>query len=238
MANIASGQNIVEIGPGKGILTGLLLERGARVLAIEIDPQLVDLLHKTFPPSLPFELICMDACRYPYENIRHPYKVVANLPYNISTPLFFRLIEETSYLTEMILMVQKEVADRLIARVGTKQYGALSVIFQSLADIKVAFPVPPQCFRPRPKVSSSVIKVILSKKDSVVLKDNKLFGKVVRASFSHRRKFLINALTDAGFARDMVSKTLHQIGIDPHARAEMLSLHTFTNLANELYGIR
>jgi 16S rRNA (adenine1518-N6/adenine1519-N6)-dimethyltransferase len=237
LAHIVSGDDIVEIGPGKGVLTGLLLERGSRVLAIEIDPQLTDLLHKTFPPPLPFELVCMDACRYPYANINAPYKVVANLPYNISTPLLFRLIEEGRCLTEMVLMVQKEVADRLAAPVGTKQYGSLSVLFQSWADIKVAFTVPPQCFRPRPKVSSAVIKVTLSKNKNIPLKDNNFFVKVVKASFSHRRKFLINALTDAGFAHDIVSETLYKIGIDPQARAETLSLHAFAHLANGLFNI-
>ncbi len=248
LADVSSGDLVVEIGPGKGILTQILLERGARVLAIEVDPTLADALTSRLTPhpsssDARFKLVSGDALRYPYGTIEGPFKVVANLPYNISTPILFRLLEERAtrsargHLVEMVLMVQKEVADRLAAPVGSKNYGVLSVLFQSLAEVKIAFVVSPNCFRPRPKVDSSVIKATLSHTPNVSIKNESFFAEVVKGGFSHRRKFLLNALTDAGFSRDPLFKTLEKIGIDPHRRAETLSLVDFAALANGLFDL-
>ena len=234
---VSSGDLVVEIGPGKGILTEILLKMGARVLAIEIDPKLADILLPAFSSDPNFNLVLADACRYPYQNIKEPFKVISNLPYNISTPILFRLLEERDHLAGMILMVQKEVADRLTAPVGSKQYGALSVLFQSLADVRIAFTVSPQCFRPRPDVVSAVIKVTIPLQEKVILKDRRFLGTVVKAAFSHRRKFLNNALADAGFTSHTLSELFQTTGIDPRRRAETLSISEFALMANQLYDL-
>jgi 16S rRNA (adenine1518-N6/adenine1519-N6)-dimethyltransferase len=231
---VSAGDHVVEIVPGRGILTEILLKMGTRVLAIEIDPRLSEMLRSAFSSYPNFELVIADACRYPYQDIKGPFKVISNLPYNISTPILFRLLEERDHLSGMILMVQKEVADRLTAPVGSKQYGALSVLFQALADVKTAFTVPPQCFRPRPDVLSAVIKVT-TREPKVTLKEKRFFATVVKAAFSHRRKFLSNALTDAGFEGPILLDIFKDTGIDSRRRAETLLIEEFATLANKLY---
>ena len=174
LAGVQPGEHVVEVGPGRGILTKGLLERGASVTAIEIDPHLIDLVRKEIPdPRL--DLVSGDALRYPYEEIPGRYKVVANLPYYISTPLLFRFLQERHQIDRMVLMLQKEVAERLAAGVGKKSYGALSVILQFHADIRIAFTVSPTCFRPRPQVGSAVISVDFLPAPRLPLRDEALF---------------------------------------------------------------
>ncbi len=236
LAAIAEGDRVVEIGPGRGILTKPLLRQGANVIAIEIDPVLSEGLKSDLAHDPHFQLVLGDARQYPYPQIDAPFKVVANLPYNVATPILFRLLQERGRLTEMVVMVQKEVADRLAAKAGSKDYGVLSVLFQLVAEVKIAFTVSPNCFRPRPKVASAVIKITLLKEANVPVADEPFFAKVVHAAFSHRRKFLLNGLTDAGFARDRTIQALTESGIDPRRRAETLLLSEFAALANRLFN--
>jgi 16S rRNA (adenine1518-N6/adenine1519-N6)-dimethyltransferase len=233
-AEIGPGERVVEIGPGRGILTTGLLERGAEILAIEIDPLLVGALRKEIS-SAHLHLVEEDALKYPYYQIPSPYKVVANLPYYLSTPLLFRLLEERQRISRMVLMLQKEVAERLVAPVGEKSYSVLSVMAQLYADIRIAFHVSRGCFRPRPDVDSSVIFLTPLPHPRVPIRDEALFGRIVRGAFGHRRKRLANALADAGFPRDQVDAALRKIGLDPARRGETLSIAEFALLADTLF---
>lgn len=234
VADIRPGEHVVEVGPGRGILTKGLLERGARVTAIEIDPYLTEQVRKEISnPRL--GLVLGDALRYPYEEISGRYKVVANLPYYISTPLLFRFLQERRRIDRMVLMLQKEVAERLAAGIGQKSYGALSVILQFHADIRIAFTVAPTCFRPRPQVGSAVIALNFLSAPRVPVRDEGLFLKVVKGAFSHRRKSLTNALTDAGLPRDRIESALSQIGLERTRRGETLTLQEFAALADLLF---
>ncbi len=232
-AQIAPGSHVVEIGPGRGILTLGLLARGARVSAIEVDPRLVAALkERPLPPSL--NLIQADALRYPYAQIAGAYKVVANLPYYLSTPLLFCLLAHARAIPLMVLMLQREVAARLRARVGDADYGALSVLLQCRADVALLFDVARDCFRPRPKVDSSVVRITPLPGARVEMGDEAHFARVVKAAFAHRRKCLANSLSDAGFDREAVRTALQGLGVDPMRRGESLSLPEFARLAAAL----
>ncbi|TAK02287.1 MAG: ribosomal RNA small subunit methyltransferase A [Candidatus Manganitrophaceae bacterium] len=233
-AEVQPGERIVEIGPGRGILTKGLLERGAELLAVEIDPLLVAALRQEIS-SPHFNLIQEDALHYPYHRIPSPYKVVANLPYYLSTPLLFRLLEERERISRMVLMLQREVAERLVSPVGGKNYGVLSVMVQLYAEVRIGFHVSRGCFRPRPDVDSSVIVLTPLPRPRVPVKDEALFGRIVRGAFGHRRKRLANALADAGFQRTAAEAALQKIGIDPARRGETLSLGEFALLADTLF---
>jgi 16S rRNA (adenine1518-N6/adenine1519-N6)-dimethyltransferase len=234
VADLQPEERVVEVGPGRGILTKGLLDRGAHVIAIEIDPQMVDFIRKEITdPRL--DLVLGDALQYPYENIPGRYKVVANLPYYISTPLLFRFLQERQQVDQMILMLQKEVAERLAAGVGKKSYGALSVIFQFYADIQIAFTVSPTCFRPRPQVGSAVIDFKFLPAPRVAVCNEAAFIKVVKGAFSHRRKSLTNSLTDAGFPREQIESALSNMGLDRTRRGETLNLAEFAVLSDLLF---
>lgn len=234
LAEIVPGERVVEIGPGRGILTKGLLDRGAEVTAVEIDPRLVEFLQKELPhPKL--NLILGDALRHPYERLPAPYKVVANLPYYLSTPLLFRLLQERRRVDRMVLMLQKEVADRLAATVGRKSYGALSIIIQFYADIRVAFTVSPNCFQPRPLVDSAVVELRPLPSPRLPVRDELFFSKVVKGAFAHRRKRLANALADAGFSRGRVESVLSKKGFDPSRRGETLTPAEFAALSDLLF---
>lgn len=233
-ADLRPGERVVEIGPGRGMLTGGLLERGASVTAIEIDPLLIAPLREQFPK---LELIHGDALRYPYETLPAPYKVVANLPYNLSTPLLFRFLEDRKRISRMTLMFQKEVADRLAAPVDSKSYGALSVIFQFYTDIKIAFIVSRGCFRPRPQVGSAVVTIIPLAQPRVSVRDETYLIRVVKGAFGHRRKQLVNALSDADFDREKVEAALGKAEIAPTRRGETLTLGEFAHLSDILFDL-
>ncbi len=252
-AQIRPGERVVEIGPGTGSLTTGLLDRGASVIAIEIDRRLVEGLRCVPHPRL--TLVCADALRYPYQELPTPYKVVANLPYGISTPLLFRLIEaaqtggsasslrpeasegsspRTAGITSMVLMLQKEVALRLGASVGDEHYGALSVIAQFYSDIQVLFAVTRNCFRPRPKVDSAVIALNPLPQARLPVRHPERFLRLVKGAFAHRRKRMLNSLADAGFERLPVEAAMQEMGLPPTVRGEALSLHQFVALSERL----
>jgi len=238
-ASVQPGEQILEIGPGKGFMTQRLLARGAQVTAIEIDPDLVQFMRSELPGyEGKLTLIQEDALRYNYPNLKAPYKVVANLPYNISTPLLFRLLEEKTRIRQMVLMLQKEVAERISARPGTKSYGALSVILQFFADVQIAFKVSPHCFQPKPKVSSAVISVTPLQKPRIPVQDEALFLKVVKGAFLYRRKQLVNALVCAGFSEALIKAALEKMGCDTARRGETFTLFEFAALSDILSELR
>ncbi len=237
-ASLEPGESVLEIGPGKGIMTEGLLARGARVTAIEID---ADLIQWVQSKCVGFEekltLLHKDALRYDYQNIPAPYKVIANLPYNISTPLLFRLLEEKARVRQMVLMLQKEVAERITASPGTKSYGALSVILQFFADVKILFKVSPHCFQPKPKVSSAVISITPLQKPRIAVEDKTLFLKVVKGAFLYRRKQVLNALVCAGFSEVMIKAALAKMQYDSARRGETFTLTEFARLSDTIHGL-
>ncbi len=224
----------LEIGPGRGILTRALCKQARRVLAIEVDRSLGATLEEVLAGCTNVEIHFGDALDYPYEGLAPGTVVVANLPYNISSPLLFRLLEAHRQIDRMVLMLQTEVARRLVARPGTKDYGILSVLTQYRAVPSLAFHVSASCFRPRPAVGSTVVVLSVSREPAVSVTDEPLFIRVVRASFAHRRKTLVNSLRDEGFPSERIMPALEAAGIEPTKRAESLAIAQFAALANAL----
>jgi len=225
---------VLEVGPGRGILTRALCRRVRRVIAVEIDPRLVEYLKHSLADCPNLELHLGDALEFPYESLPEDTVVVANLPYYVSTPLLFRILESRDRFSRLIVMLQAEVAARLIAQPGTSQYGILSVLIQAWAIPSLGFRVSPGCFRPRPDVTSAVVHLTIRKGGGLRLPDDQTFARTVRAAFSHRRKTLANSLRHAGLPAGTVALALAEAGIEPTRRAETLSLEDFSTLAAAL----
>jgi len=228
VAELNREDNVVEIGPGYGILTKMLSETVKRVIAIELDEELYRILKTGLAEYRNVELIHGDALKYPYENLPE-FKVVANIPYYITTPIIFRLFEVKRDLKSMTLTVQKEVAERIVARPGGKDYGVLSIMVQYYAEPSIKFIIPKGAFRPVPKVDSAVVNIKILERPSVDVKDEEFFFKVVKTSFSQRRKMLSNSLKSI---RADVKEWLAEAGIDSKRRPETLSIEEFARLAN------
>jgi|WetSurMetagenome_2_1015567.scaffolds.fasta_scaffold00105_14 16S rRNA (adenine1518-N6/adenine1519-N6)-dimethyltransferase len=226
-SGISADDTVVEIGPGPGRLTRLLAKAARRVVAIELDSRLYENLKDEMAGLENVELVCGDALKYNYETIG-PFRVVSNIPYYITTPLIFKLIEARSSLISMTLTIQKEVAERIVAGPGTKDYGALSLGVQYHAAPEIKFVIPAAAFRPVPKVDSAVIRMDIRKTPRVVIADEGLFFRIIRAGFSQRRKTLSNSLKPLfGDIKDILAN----IGIDANRRAETLSMEEFAGLA-------
>jgi 16S rRNA (adenine1518-N6/adenine1519-N6)-dimethyltransferase len=231
LAELTPNDHVLEIGPGRGILTEALSRTAGHVTAIEVDPRLHAYL-KTKQAELPnVELVCDDALAYPVENLPMETVVVANLPYYISTPLLFRLLDQRGRFPRMVLMLQDEVADRLVAQPGGSDYGVLSVMAQYAADISKAFKVSAQCFRPRPEVASAVVLLRAKKRTRLSQQEEVAFRALVKAAFAHRRKTLVNSLRDEGYELHPVIETLQRLEIALARRAETLSVDDFLRLA-------
>ena len=227
LAELGSGDHVLEIGPGRGILTEALCHVAGRVTAVEVDLRLHAHL-KSRQAELPnVELVCEDALAYPVENLPVGTVVVANLPYYISTPLLFRLLDQRHRFPRMVLMLQNEVADRLVAKPNESDYGVLSVMAQYAAEITKAFRVSAQCFRPRPEVGSAVVVLRAKERRALSLDEEPKFATLVKASFAHRRKTLINSLKDEGYNQKSAAEALQLLNLSPTARAEILSVAQF-----------
>ena len=243
-AEIEEGEVILEIGPGIGTLTQGLLETGANVTAVELDKKLPAVLAETLAGYENFKLIEGDILKVNINEImeNRPFKVVANLPYYITSQILLTLLEKKLPITKIVTMVQREVAERIIAtpeslaanKESAKTYGSLSVAVQFYTEPKIAFDVPPSAFLPSPEVTSSIIVCDVRKSPAVEVADEKLFFKVVRGAFGQRRKTLINSLIGAGFPREKISNALQKSGIDFNRRAETLSLEDFASITNFL----
>ncbi|MDN5941232.1 MAG: 16S rRNA (adenine(1518)-N(6)/adenine(1519)-N(6))-dimethyltransferase RsmA [Nitrospira sp.] len=234
LAELSHNDHVLEIGPGRGILTEALCRAAGRVTAIEVDSRLYAYL-KTKQAELPnVELVCNDALAYPVENLSMGTVVVANLPYYISTPLLFRLLDQRGRFPRMVLMLQDEVADRLVAKPGGTDYGVLSVMAQYAANITKAFRVSPQCFRPRPEVASAVALLRMNERARLSQQKEIAFRALVKAAFAHRRKTLVNSLRDEGYEPHAVTETAQRLDIAPTRRAETLSVEDFLRLARAL----
>jgi 16S rRNA (adenine1518-N6/adenine1519-N6)-dimethyltransferase len=234
LAALAPGDTVLEIGPGRGALTRLLCERASRVIAIEVDRDLHAHLRDTLADCPALELHQGDALAFPYATVPAGTVVVANLPYNISTPVLFALLEARARFARLILMLQTEVAQRLVAPPGSRAYGVLSVLAQAVADVRIAFTVARTCFRPPPAVGSSVVRVEFPHRMPVEIADMATFTAIVRAAFAHRRKTLTNSLRDEGFAPSAVAAALAEAGIAAGDRAERLSIADFARLSAAL----
>ena len=239
-----AGETIVEIGPGRGALTAPLLESGARVVAVEFDRDLAALLSERFGERENFKLVEADALDVDLCAAVAPAasaRVVANLPYNISTAILQRLIEQRGCVTEMVLMLQREVVERIAAPPGTHERGYLTVLVEAFCDTQSLFDVPPGAFRPIPKVWSTVAR--LSIREGAGPSDERLFLRVVGTGFAQKRKTILNNLRSA--PEDLralmeqaggASALLESAGIDPQRRAEALTLDEWTALAGALGG--
>lgn len=246
-AEIDDQVNVIEIGPGIGALTEFLAERAAEVMAFEIDHRLVPILADTLRDFDNVTVVNEDILKVNlaqhiqnFKNPDLPIKVVANLPYYITTPILMHLIESGIPFSEFVVMMQKEVADRISAQPNTKAYGSLSIAVQYYMTAKVAFIVPRTVFVPAPNVDSAILKMVRRPEPAVAVKDEYFFFKVSKASFTHRRKTLWNNLT--GYfgkteeVKDKLTKALDQAGLSPSVRGEALSLAEFASLADALKG--
>jgi 16S rRNA (adenine1518-N6/adenine1519-N6)-dimethyltransferase len=238
LADLQPEETVMEIGPGRGILTAALCQKVTKVLAIEMDERLVDYLTRAFAHISNLEVKHGDALKFPYATLPAGTVIVANLPYNISTPLLFQFLDARAHIRRMVLTLQLEVARRLVAPVGTRDYGVLSVLIQYLADARLAFQVPNSCFKPSPKVDSAVVRLDVKRGGSVEDREVTLFVQIVRAAFSHRRKILLNSMRDAGFPLHEIRLAFHRAEIDGTRRAETLTVQEFANLTCAVLEVR
>lgn len=233
-AQVGPADQVLEIGPGLGHLTTVLTERARKVLAIEVDDRLIPHLQDKFGSVSNFELLHTDALEYDYETLTGRWKVVANLPYYISTPIIQKLIVRREKFISLTLMLQKEVAERIASPPGGKEYGYLSVLVQFYTVPRIEFKVPPGAFTPRPEVDSIVITLTLRDRPAVEVKDGAFFFRVIKAAFSQRRKTLRNSLKQLGAPKEKMDAVLNNTGIDLARRAETLTVEEFGKLADYL----
>ena len=240
--------NVIEIGPGIGALTEFLAENAAEVMAFEIDDRLVPILADTLRDFDNVTVINEDILKADlqahiqnFKNPELPIKVVANLPYYITTPILMHLIESKIPFSEFVVMMQKEVADRISAQPNTKAYGSLSIAVQYYMTAKVAFVVPRTVFVPAPNVDSAILKMVRRSEPLVAVKDEDFFFKVARLSFVHRRKTLWNNLTGAfgksEEVKERLTRALEQADIKPSVRGEALSIADFARLSDALLAL-
>ena len=226
-----SGQDhLVEIGPGMGAITELLLEENGQLDVIELDRDLIPGLKVKFFNYPDFTIHEADALKFDFSQLRQTeekLRVVGNLPYNISTPLIFHLLSFQGLIHDMHFMLQKEVVERLAAKPGTGEWGRLSVMAQYYCDIEALFLVPPECFKPQPKVDSAIVRMTPKQEPSLKALDEKMLADTLRSAFAQRRKTLRNNMKGL-----VSSEELEALAIDPQRRPETLSLEEFVKLAN------
>ena len=238
-AQIGKEDHVLEVGPGLGEMTLLLSRQARRVIAVEIDPRLVAILREKTASYSNIEIIEEDILKLDFKQLLRPdglpIKVVANLPYQISTPLLFRFIESREIFSTLTLMLQREVAERLVASPGGKAYGPLSVSVQVVSGLSIRFFIKPAAFYPPPKVESAVVQLVWRERPLVDLSEETWLHRVVRACFGYRRKTLINALKHSDLPLPpSPEEKMERIGIDPRRRPETLTIQEFIRLARAL----
>ena len=233
-ADLQEGEPVLEIGPGIGTLTQGLAQSGANVTAIELDTRLLEVLDTTLAQYSNVTIVHGDVLKLDVPSIMNnePFKVVANLPYYITTPIIMSLLESRLPIERLVVMVQKEVALRMVAKPGTKDYGALSVAVQYYTKPDIVLDVPPKSFLPAPAVTSSVIRCVLRDKPPVDVVDEKLFFRVVKAGFAQRRKTFANTMKTTGLSKDRIEELLTKANIDGQRRGETFTLQEFADVAN------
>lgn len=234
---------VLEIGPGIGTMTQYLCERAREVVAVEIDKNLIPILSDTLKnysnvTVINEDILKLDICKLAEEkNQGKPIKVVANLPYYITTPIIMGLFESHVPIDSITIMVQKEVAERMQEGPGSKEYGALSLAVQYYAKPEIVANVPPNCFMPRPNVGSAVIRLTRHEKPPVEVEDEKLMFRIIRASFNQRRKTLANGLNNSPeihLPKEVIQESIVSLGVPENIRGEALSLEQFVELSNEI----
>ncbi len=233
-ADLQEGEPVLEIGPGIGTLTQGLAQSGANVTAIELDTRLLEVLDTTLAQYSNVTIVHGDVLKLDVPSIMNnePFKVVANLPYYITTPIIMSLLESRLPIERLVVMVQKEVALRMVAKPGTKDYGALSVAVQYYTKPDIVLDVPPKSFLPAPAVTSSVIRCVLRDQPPVDVVDEKLFFRVVKAGFAQRRKTFANTMKTTGLSKDRIEELLAKANIDGQRRGETFTLQEFADVAN------
>ena len=232
---------VIEIGPGVGSLTAKLLCKAKKVVSIELDNDLIPILQTELGEDPNFKLIHNDALKVDFNEIigeEKSVKLVANLPYYVTTPIIARLLKEDYKFKSLTIMIQKEVAERIDAEPNCKEYGALSLMVQYYCNTKIVRRVAPSCFIPRPKVDSIVIRLDKLSEPRVNVKDEKLMFDIIRNSFNMRRKTLWNGIKFLGLPKENLELAFEKAGIDPKRRGETLSLEEFAKLADEIYNIK
>ncbi len=240
-AGVTKDDLVLEIGPGIGTMTQYLAEAARQVIAVEIDENLIPILKETLADYENVQVINQDILKVDINQLAREYnggrpiKVVANLPYYITTPIIMGLFESHVPIDNITVMVQKEVADRMQVGPGSKDYGALSLAVQYYARPYIVANVPPNCFIPRPNVGSSVIRLTRHEKPPVQVQDEKLMFRLIRASFNQRRKTLQNGLNNSPeipYTREQIAAAIGSLGVSPSVRGEALGLEQFAALAN------
>ena len=243
-AHITKEDMVLEIGPGIGTMTQYLAEAAGKVIAVEIDKNLIPILSDTLSEYQNVRIINEDVLKLDLrkladeENGGKAIKVVANLPYYITTPIIMGLFENQVPVESITVMVQKEVADRMQTGPGSKDYGALSLAVQYYAEPYIVANVPPNCFMPRPKVGSAVIRLTRHKEPPVEVKDEKLMFDIIRASFNQRRKTLANGLNNSDkitCSKEIITEAIEKLGKGPSVRGAALSLHEVASLSNVIF---
>lgn len=247
-SGISSGDAVVEIGAGLGVMTALIAGKAERVIALEIDRDMVSILREELKDFENVNILETDVLRYDFSSsLRREggttpsgkIKIVGNIPYNISSPILFHLLDHRTHIESMTLMLQKEVADRIAASPGTKAYGVLSVILTMYFETVKAFSVPSACFYPRPKVDSVVIRLKVREEPVIPLESERMFKQVVRIAFAQRRKTLINNLRASPLWHPSLGEelktVLDRLGIDGRRRGETLSVEEFGKLSNDFF---
>ena len=234
-ADVDDKDFIIEIGPGVGTLTAKLLMKAKRVTSIELDNDLIPILQEELGEYENFNLIHNDALKVDFNELigdEESVKLVANLPYYVTTPIIVKLLKDGYNFKSLTIMIQKEVAERIDAQPNCKEYGALSVLVQYYCNTSIVRRVAPSCFIPRPKVESIVIRLDRLKEPRVKTKDEKIMFELVRAGFNMRRKTLWNAAKAFGLSKEKLEEAFEKSGIDPKRRAETLSIQEFSDLAD------
>ncbi len=236
---VNAGDAVLEIGPGIGTLTQGLAETGAAITAVELDRKLLEVLSKTLAAYNNVRVVHGDVLKLDIsrEMSNKPFKVIANLPYYITTPIIMMLLEKRLPIEVLVTMVQKEVAERMVAKPGGKEYGALSVAVQYYTEPEIIITVPPNSFIPAPAVESAVIRCRVRKEPPVSV-DEKAFFRIVKAAFSQRRKTFSNTLKGAGFSKEVIAEILNISGIDGNRRGETMSIEEFSAVAQAWVQIR
>ena len=238
-AEVGKEDVIVEVGPGLGEMTLALARLAKYVIAIEIDAKLVEVLKKKSADFPNVEVVKSDILKVDFKHFfkkeGQPIKVVANLPYQISTPLLFRFIEAKEVFSTLTLMLQREVAERMVAPAGGKDYGPLSIFVQLFLDLSICFFIKPSAFFPSPKVESAVVHMVWKEKPMIEANHEEWFKSVVKAGFGYRRKTLANALKHSELSLpDSIESRMEKVGIDPRRRPETLTIQEFVRLAEAL----
>jgi len=244
--NLDKDDEVIEIGPGIGTLTSALAERARKIIAIELDKRLLPILDDTLSSYKNIEFIHGDVLKLDLNNIieekfrNKKVKLAANLPYYITTPIIMKLLEQKINLESIIVMVQKEVAERMKASPGSKAYGALSIAVQYYSNPEIVTIVPKNVFIPKPNVDSAVIKLDVYSKPRVDVKDEQLFFSVVKGAFALRRKTLVNSLSSSNLdiSKDEIKEILRDLNIKENIRGEKLSIEQFALLADSIYNKR